>query len=694
MKKSVVSIFTLVLALNGSAQELQDSVKTQQLDEVVVETKLQNTSATVSTYIPTAKQKNASQTGTDLLNRMAIPQLSLSMGNSVQTISGKSVDIFIDYQPASEQDLSGMRMADVKKVEYYDFPEDPRFMGKPHVVNFIMQKYEYGGYLKASAHEFFIANSGQLDLYSKVQYKKMTYDLAVGGYYRNGSHDFNNTLETYRLPQPDGIINQFERYSETTYSKSLRRYIWPTFKALYSTDKISISNTIGANFDNFPKENTAGKVYFTPNEFQSTGFTSNGSHLANSITYSGYWNFILPHRNTLNFHPYYSYSHNTQHSLYTENNLSEYANDAKDNSHLAIGILRFQHDFGKWGNITIGLQSKYTNNHTKYEGTSNVSDHLTTLQIGPGVTYSYSNDKLYGMVGVGLTYDYSKLADNKEESTLPWIDFSLQYSFNNKNSINAGFHHMNGLPALSYRSSAIIQSNPLMKYTGNTALTPYHNYDFGLSYQWLPNNKFSFAAFATGYVATNRFAFVYEASSEGILRTVQQPVGNYFIGNFGINSTARLINNNLQISGQISHYTAKIGYPSNWTKSHINWAAQVFYFLNQWHFGVQYQSHIASSEGMVNGTWVSNKDAYTAIVGWGNSSWNIQCQIANPFRWNWKSGSTIMRSNNYDLIQSTYNPNNHCFVYLTATYTFGFGKKINIGNEATQQTGASSAILK
>lgn len=219
--------------------ENADSTKTQALKEIVIEAQLQSTSATVSTYIPTSKQKNSSQTATELLNRMAIPQLSLGMGNSIKTTSGKAVDIFIDYLPASEQDLTGMRMADVKKVEYYDYPKDPRFQGSAHAVNFIMQKYEYGGYLKVYAHEFFIANSGQLNLYSKIQYKKMTYDLGVGGYYRNGNHDFNNTVETYRLPQRDGSIKQFERYSTTDDAESRRRYVWPTFKALYRTDKIS-----------------------------------------------------------------------------------------------------------------------------------------------------------------------------------------------------------------------------------------------------------------------------------------------------------------------------------------------------------------------------------------------------------------------------------------------------------------------
>ena len=47
-----------------------DSIKTQGLDEVVVEARNQRLGAEVSTYIPTSKQRNASQTAAELLNRM------------------------------------------------------------------------------------------------------------------------------------------------------------------------------------------------------------------------------------------------------------------------------------------------------------------------------------------------------------------------------------------------------------------------------------------------------------------------------------------------------------------------------------------------------------------------------------------------------------------------------------------------
>ena len=61
--------FTVAMAQRTT----RDTIKTQELNEVVVEARNQRLGAEVSTYIPTAKQKNSAQTASDLLNRMAIP---------------------------------------------------------------------------------------------------------------------------------------------------------------------------------------------------------------------------------------------------------------------------------------------------------------------------------------------------------------------------------------------------------------------------------------------------------------------------------------------------------------------------------------------------------------------------------------------------------------------------------------------
>ncbi len=46
------------------------------------------------------------------------------------------------------------------------------------------------------------------------------------------------------------------------------------------------------------------------------------------------------------------------------------------------------------------------------------------------------------------------------------------------------------------------------------------------------------------------------------------------------------------------------------------------------------------------------------------------------------------------LKRTDINANRHAYISLSATYTFGFGKKVNRGDEAYQQVGPGSGILK
>ena len=79
---------------------------------------------------------------------------------------------------------------------------------------------------------------------------------------------------------------------------------------------------------------------------------------------------------------------------------------------------------------------------------------------------NFKNDKFNGLIGGGFNYDRSKFGDTSDHSTQPWMDASVQYAFNGRNSISADFHHATWTLASSYRSTAVIQSNPLFSYTG------------------------------------------------------------------------------------------------------------------------------------------------------------------------------------------------------------------------------------
>ena len=253
---------------------------------------------------------------------------------------------------------------------------------------------------------------------------------------------------------------------------------------------------------------------------------------------------------------------------------------------------------------------------------------------------------------------------------------------------------MKSIPSSSYRSAAIIQSNPLMSYTGNPNLVSYGSYDAGVNYSFIPSNKFSISAFASTWIVDNRYVYDYVPSETGILRTIRQPGGGYSQWTYGAYASLRLFDGKLQLTAQLTGTSVHNGDPYNLDKTNINYAFQATYYLGNWNFSGLYYSPQGFPDGCMVGTWMKTKSYYRIAAGWSNSSWNLQLQFANFARWNWRSNKSIMHSRYYDRIEQTYSINDHALARLSVTYTFGFGKKIQQGDEASQQSGVNSGILK
>lgn len=661
------------------------------LEQVTVESDNSHLYSDKSVYVPTARQKNASQTARDLIMRMAIPQLRI--GNEIKTITGQPVYFFIDFMPASEAELVGMRVEDVKRVEYYDYPSDPRFQGKPHVINFIMQKYEYGGYVKGIYYDNFVT-SRQLNGYAKLQYKKMTFDWAGGAYHMNDRKSYTNTVETFRLPQEDGSIREFERNSVVDYNRKISDSYWSSFKILYSSDKTAMSNMITAIFDRTPRHVTAGKLTYTPENFESTEYITNNNSRENSVVYNGYWHFNLPHDNYITFDPYYAYTHTNQYSSYHEISVDPILNGAYDDSHQASGDISFVHSFGKYGTFEAKCQGRLLQNKTSYSGTSTISDKARTYRIGPGVTYSYSDSKFYGILKLGLYRDKSEYGKIKENTTAPWIDLSLQYAHNTKNSLSLDFNYEKSIPSSSYRSAAVVQLYPLMSYTGNPALVPYNSFRIDGTYTFIPNNKLSLSAFGSAWIVGNRYVFDYEASPTGILRTIKQPMGKYAQWQYGLQGSVRLLDDNLQLGITCYMEQTHNGIPYNWTKSKLISSLSAYYYIGRVYIGAAYNTPEEYADGCMVGTWMMTRGFYSFNIGWRDKRWNLRLYTRNFLKYHGYQTKSVMNSRYYDSVRYIYSGSYTGFFQISATYTFGYGKKVSADNEAYQAPGASSGILK
>lgn len=668
-------------------------VSATKLRQVDVEAQAATVYTDKTVFIPTSRQKNASQTGADLIDHIGIPQLRVSLEGNISTSTGQNVAAYIDFVPATSEDLKAMRMSDVKRVEYYDFPSDPRLQGNDHAVNFIMTKYEYGGYVKGYGGANLISYSGQLLANVRLQNKRMTYDLMGYGYDADQRHAGSDNTETYRLPQSDGTMKVFDRDSRTTASKDKTRQYFATFKATYNSENVLAMSQISGSIFRRPKVDRSGYVRYTPADFPDSDFSSNFSSTSKFINFTGYYFFSLPKNNTVTFTPTYRYSQTDQTSTYLETGYAPIDNDAYDHTNEVSGELRYSHDFGRCGSLQGFVKGSYEYNHTRYAGSVESLDKARSSRIGIGASYSVTVRNLQGKAGFGWDWDRLQFGDIVDRPSAPWFDISLNYSLKEKHSIYASFSTSTWAPSPDAKSDNIIQATPLMRYTGNPALRPLKNYTVEANYSWYPNNNLSFGAFGLVATTRDRYVYDYEASATGILRTVKQPLGGYLQSKYGINGSVKLFDRSLVLNASLVYAYDHNGAPYSFDESQVNWGAGARYYVGHWNFSFNYYSPRGASDGIMNGVWVKDKSSWYLSVGWFDSHWNIRATFRNMTRWHWRGTRMTMHSEYYDFDEQMYNGYSRAMIQLTATYTFGFGKKVDRSNEPRVSGSASSGIL-
>lgn len=682
-----------------SVTETSDSLSTVEMNEVIVKAQMHRTDATSSTFTPTVKQKSSAQNAIDLLKQLAIPQISINlMDNTVTTPSGQNVAIYINYIPASAEEMEGISTADVRRVEYLDFPADPRFQGNEHVINFIVQKYEYGGYTKATLNENFLVGklSSRASVYSKFVYKRMTYDLYAGASNHDINHFGSSITGIYSLKNEDEQFYQTTR-NETLESAHFKYNQYPvSFRAIYDSDNIQIANTIGFNFDQSPLSETKGSLSFIPQRNSDYSYSKNEPSTSRYLIWSGNYYFILPRNFHLSVSPGVNYGHTHYTYLYQTSlpGSSSITNRSKEDVWQFRGSATLFKKIADKQNAFVRAWFGSTTNNVSYSGTSPYDNKFSDMYAGAALGYNFSNDQWNVQADAALQWEKNQINDQSVAEIYPLLNVSAGFSPSQKHSFRTYFHFGANYPGASEKTPNVLQQNELMYYTGNPNIGLSRQVTFNLSYNWIPTSTFSASAFMQYFGEYNLYVPAYQLYQGGkaLLRTFETD-GTYNRTQIGMSFNYRLLDGNLQLAASPSVSLYRMTGLFDISKSPFYCNASATYYLGNFYFQVAYQTRSLTVQGN-RGVVYKDRDFYQVLAGWSRSNWNIRISGMNLFRNDWLCSTNLLSTPLYSETQLVEGNNFHQRLNLAVTYTFGYGKKVKRGNEVGEQSGAASAIMK
>lgn len=687
MKHNILPLIILPFVAHGQLIK-PDTIPVKELGEITVVANTQHASAAGTVYIPSSREKSTASDGVSLLARMNIPQLSVNpIAETVHTADNQNVSLFINYNIANADEVSGLNPNDVKRVEYLEFPIDPRFQRAQHVVNFITHSYSYGGYTKLCGQERFLISCGEAAVYSKFAYQRMEYDVMVSGDYDYSPHIGSVSDETYRLGS-----ETIRRTTGTETAKKRQRGLYSAFRTSWNkNENFRFSNLVSYRRISTPINHTSGYVDFS-SLYPSEAYRTESPSAKNAVVWDSDLYATLGRGWTING--------NCQAELVSNHTSANYyagtesiENIADEDSWFLRSSIQVNKSLSDKFTLFSNVLSGGGRTNIDYSGSSDAINRFRQAFSGITVGMSLNYQKLSGSLDAGYAFETNYINGKTMDTRYPFAHISMQYAPNQKKSISLWFQYATFSPDATMKNPNVIQQSELMYISGNPDLKCSRNTSANISYTWFPSNKWQLSGYATMFLISNRQIAVYTSDGPcGLMLKKYQNDGDYNHGQIGASLAGTFMDGILSFSisprlllykttgsNRVSHYPFM-------ASLNVNYSVGKFFFNAYYDTGNSY---------------VDGEDAYlrklptdsSISAGWASRGWNIQLSFVNPFQSSWKLSEDTLTTRWYDSKITQFGSDYHRRISVSVTYTLNYGKKAWQSGEISGENNISTSIL-
>lgn len=169
--------------------------------------------------------------------------------------------------------------------------------------------------------------------------------------------------------------------------------------------------------------------------------------------------------------------------------------------------------------------------------------------------------------------------------------------------------------------------------------------------------------------------------------------GSYRSGKIGINATAKFLNGKLVARVRPEMWFRNTSGEYAMTYNELTCTAQLtWYFGNFYLFG--WYMTPSTYPDQESGIKESIPSRYQLQLGYGKGAWRASATAYNFFQSSWKTSHQTLTSPYYQFDRREYGTSQHMRFQFSVTYTFGYGKKVQRGDEVSGSGTAASSILK
>lgn len=662
-----------------------DSVVTREIEEIVVNADGQIETAEKVVLLPKTLEKKHASNAFDLLSVMQTPDLDVNpQSKSISTHYGGQVVVLINGVEAMPEDVATLNSKNISNIEYIRTPSG-KYAGKAGLINFVTVKLEYGGNVYLSANEGFAYKMGDYIAFSDFTKNDWTFSLtASADWARNHNHTEGHEEFTFA----GGSQLTREMTSLSSESKSNSQLF--RFRLQHTSENHRLNTYVSFTRQASPKTNVATGIAYD-GRYEGTTERHTSADSKDMAPYLNVnWTLWLPKDQTLDVSAGASVGRNKYNSSYGETGQTDITSAVSEDNNYAVGNVRYY----KWlsNGMALSASADHTHNYYKdsYAGTAASEQKLQTEVTTGMLQLSGSVEKYYYYISAGVSNTAVSLNDEDYNYCVPIAFYGGNLAFNAKNSLSLNGLFTHTLFSPTDKNSVTLPTSFFEAEKGNPDIAPLKALCNTLSYNGQYGKHMLSLSFSSNIYFDN-ILHVYSADDATIFDTRSNDgtfYGNMLTATYAIKAFRDKLR--LSLTG-LEEYNIIRGDTYDMERNVLRAKASVTYLTGDWTFRINYNTPYKALDIREPYT-VRTEALYELIVGWHHGDFAAEAFVHNPFS-RYDEQHVTMDYGCYARDTRSFSESGGRNVNLKLTYTFGYGKKKEMGDVETERR-VNSAIMR